>query len=108
MLTTRNLKQKVTHWATVSDGYGGYTYLAPQILKGRWEDKQELFRTPAGDEAVSKSVVYLSKAVEVGDYLYLGESVVVNPTALKGAYEVRQYNESPDLRNLQSLKKALL
>jgi hypothetical protein len=108
MLTTRNLKQSATHWATVPDGYGGYTYSTPKILRCRWENKQEVFRKPNGDESVSEAVVYLDAKVEVGDLLYLGETTAADPYTLTGVYEVRQYNESPDLRALQTLRKAIL
>lgn len=107
MTIARNLKQDVTWWAASPDGYGGYTYSSPQTIKGRWQDKQELFRTPAGDEQVSKAIVYLDQDVDVGDYLYEGLSTAADPTSLE-AYQVRQFGKVPDLRNLQSLRKAIL
>ena len=38
----------------------------------RWENRQELFIDPSGNETLSKAVVYLDQEVDLGGYLYLG------------------------------------
>ncbi len=105
----RKLKQDVTFWAAVSDGFGGYTYSAPVTIRGRWEAKVELFRNVAGDELQSESVVYLSADVDEGDYIFLGTSVAADPaTPDIGAEQVRGFRKVPDLASLTYERKAFL
>ena len=107
----RNLRQQVTHWPlTGSDGYGGFTYGAPVLHKGRWEDKNELFITPDHEEVVSAAVVYLNTDVAAGDYLAEGDFATVptaNPVTVNGR-RIRNYGKSTDLRGLVALRKAWL
>jgi len=106
------MKQDVTHWpVTGSDGYSGFTFGPPIELKGRWEEKGEMFLTEENEEVVSKAVVYLGADVDVGDYLAEGKHALIPvPTALSNprAYRVRQRAKITDLRNLQCLRKAYL
>ncbi len=109
-IASRHLRQDVTQWpVTGSDGYGGFTYGAPMLLKGRWEDKNELFLTLENEEAVSNAVVYLSVDIAVGDYFGLGDLTSTNdPTTLAAAYRSRLYHKSTDLRALQSIRRVFL
>lgn len=107
-MDARHLKQDVTHWASVPNGYGGYSFTGPNALKGRWEDTAELFRTSAGNEEVSRSVVYVSVDIEIEDYLYLGTSTDSDPTLVSGAFRVRQFAKIPDLRLVTYERKAWL
>ncbi len=103
-----NLDQPITVWTATKNGYGGLTFGPPVALEGRWQDKIEQFRTASGDEKVSKSVVYLSVDVAIGDYLFEGTSEAVDPSILTGASEVQQLAKTPDLRTLRTLRKAFL
>ncbi len=108
MTLQRNLKQDVTHWAVTPDGFGGFSFIAPAPLKGRWEEVAELFRDPAGEEEVSKATVYLSADVVTSDYLFLGTTAAVDPTAIADTFQVRQFHKTPDLRLLDFERKAFL
>lgn len=107
----RNLREDVTHWpVTSSDGYGGFLYDTPILLKGRWEDKNELFLTPDNEEVMSSAVVYLNTDVDPGDYLAQGDHATVpiaNPTTVS-AKRIRNYGKSTDLRALVALRKVWL
>ena len=109
-IATRHLRQDVTQWpVTGSDGYGGFTYGAPVLLKGRWEDKAVLFLTLENEEVVSNAIVYLSVDIAVGDYFGLGDLTATNdPTSLPATYRSRQYHKSTDLRALQSIRRIFL
>lgn len=102
---------KVTHWVTTPNGFGGYTFALPTILDGRWEDTAERFLSDAGKETISKSIAYLSADVLTEDYLMLGETSEANPTNLtdgKTAYLVERFDKIPDVRNLCFERKAYM
>jgi hypothetical protein len=107
-IITRNLRQKVTYWSSVPDGFGGYTFTVPHIANSRWEEKAVLFRAPDGEEQTSSAVVYLDIGLEVGDYLYLGESALASPVGLAETHQIRQFYKTPDLRNHEVENKAML
>lgn len=102
---------KVTHWVSTPDGFGGYTFALPVILDGRWEDKTEKFMTDDGRETISKAIAYLSADVLTEDYLMFGETSEADPTNLtdgKIAYPVEGFDKIPDVRNLSFERKAYL
>jgi len=104
----RYFPQEITWWArNATDKFGQYTYSAPVVIKGRWEEKNELFRNRAGDEEVSAAVVYVDRNIEVGDYLMLGVSKSMNVT-LVDAQEVKKFMSTPDIRTLSNVRKAIL
>lgn len=105
---TPNLVQDITYWTTSSDGFGGSTYGAPQSLKGRWEERNDVFRTPNGQEKVSKAVVYLDTDVEINGYLYLGVSVASDPTTVSGATLIEGFRKIPNLGAVRFERKAYL
>ena len=104
----RNYKDEVTHWAATPGDFGSFIFAAPVTVKGRWEEKSELFRTPEGEEEVSKSIVLLACDVNVDDYLFLGESDVADPTSISDTHQVRQFMKTPDLRSVEYLRRAIL
>jgi len=109
---SRHLKDSATHWpVTGSDGFGGFLFGAPVLLRARWEDKAELFLTDNKEEEVSKSVVYLEVDVSTGDYLSEGDHAttpVSDPSSLTTAHRIRQHGRSTDLRSMQQLHKVYL
>jgi hypothetical protein len=107
---SRNFKQTVTHWAITGEGsFSGPTFAAPNVMKGRWDYRNELFRTPAGDEEVSRTIAYLESDVDVGDYVIEGDySEVSDPTTLPQAFRVKQFQKISDLRNVFVLRKVWL
>ncbi len=102
------LKQKITYWTPgAPDGFGGTAWGTPVTVNGRWEQRAETFRDERGDEQVSRSIVWLTEDVSIGDFLFLGASTASDPTLL-GAHEVRQFVSTPDLRNVQQERRAYL
>lgn len=113
MTFERNLRQDVTHWpVTGSDGFGGFTFGSPVLLRGRWEDTNEIFTDGVSmEQAVSRSIVYLGADIDEGDYLALGDFVtgtpVTDPTTVT-SHRIRTRDKSTDLRGLRTLRKAYL
>jgi hypothetical protein len=98
----RNLQQTLTHWSKASsDGYGGDNWTTPELVKCRWEEITDEtltgFYQPADERVISRSVVYTFVRFVQGDYLYLGESIEANPTALVEAYVIRSVSAIPSL-----------
>jgi hypothetical protein len=105
-MLTFGLRQDITKWSTTPDSFGGYSFGAPVALKGRWEDRVEIFRNPTGEEEASRAVVFLDADVDVNDYIYQGTSVASDPTTVTGAWRVRAFVKTPDLRNAQTERRA--
>lgn len=99
--------EPVTHWVPTPDGFGGHSFSAPTVLNGRWEEKSERAMNSEGVEVVSNTVVFLDADVDEGDYLYRGSSVIADPTTLD-ARQVQVFQKIPDIRNVSSIRKALL
>ena len=80
------LKQEVTYWTkNGQDKYTKPTFDAPVVVKGRWEDKENLLKTNGQVYVISTSTVYMKIALSVGDYVYEGKSVETDPTKVLGA-----------------------
>lgn len=96
---SRQLREDLTFWGSPTpNGFGGFTFAAPVGCKGRWEDKQELFIDPAGEQLMSSAVAYPAIDVEIGGYLFLGTSAGADPTVVGGARRIQQYAKSPSMR----------
>ncbi len=96
---TRNLRQVATYWATgAPDGFGGLSLSAPVPIKCRWEDRTELIRSPNSGEITTTARVYVDQDVDIEGYLFLGSSVVTDPTTVAGAREIRDFKRLPDIR----------
>jgi hypothetical protein len=109
-LYTRNMPHDATYWAPgANDGVGGKTYGAPVLIKCRWQDQQDVFRSDAGEELTSSAVAYVASEVETNGYLALGdETAVASPREVRGARQIKAIVKSPALRNDRVLHKAML
>ena len=71
---------------------------------GRWEDTQKKFVNAAGEEEVSKAVIYLGQDVDLGGWVWLGDIDDVSsadqddPENLAGAHEIRAFNKTPNIK----------
>ena len=114
MRLSRLLNQTIVYWGTPSyDGYGGRTFDDPVELTGRWEDKNVLFIDSNGSERTSESIIYLTQAVDIGGFLYLGElddfsSSATEPQDHENAREIRSCSKSPDVKGTTNLFKVML
>jgi hypothetical protein len=103
-------KQTATHWSSTGvDGYGEPTFAAPVSLTCRWEDTTSLIQDAEGNTVPSRSRVWLSTIVKVGDYLYKGVTAAADPRELDNqAYRVMDYREIPGLDGIIAERLALL
>lgn len=107
----QKLRQTITVWSTTPDGYGGWTFSTGITVKGRWEERSEIFTgRVTGKEEVSRAVIFLDRDIDVDDWVALGDYTgTANPTTLPQiAFPVRDFSSIPDLRNLVRIRKAVI
>lgn len=83
--------QMSTYWERASpDGYGGWSYTAPQQLLVRWENRLEQIVSPTGEIVTSSAKVWVPARLKLGGYLFNGESTDTNPEVLTSppAYKI--------------------
>ena len=103
------LPHTVTWWEkTGVDGYGKPAFATPTTLTGRWEDGRSLDRMGSWEEENSSARVFLSEAVEQGDYLYWGTSTAVDPLVTTGASEIKAIRVLSSIGGAEVLYMALL
>lgn len=107
------LRQTAVYWASpVNDGYGGFTFDDPVELDVRWEDVQQLFVTPQGEQKVSRAVVYVDQDMDIGGYLFLGNLGDLDsaqlPLPQDGAMVILGYSKSSDVAGKNYLRKVWL
>lgn len=104
---TRNLTSTITVWGQGSlDIYGNAAFSTPVAIKGRWEDRNDLFRDNTNNELVSKAVVYVDTDVSVGSFVYLGTSTASSPPP--NSWEVKAFRKIPNLSGTESERKCYL
>lgn len=103
-------RETITHWpVTGTDSYGSYTFGTPVTMRARWEDSQTKFINTEGEEVVSRAVVTLTRPVSALDYIARGDlSSYDAPSQSIGAYQVRGYNRTTNLRNSQNIMQAFI
>jgi hypothetical protein len=108
-MSLRDHPQDITYWAATPNGFGGNTFAAPVIVKGRWEDKQIMFFAPNKEEIQSKAVAYLEADVAIGDYIGPGDQTTFPvATSAPTAYPVMQFRKTPDNRFNSYERKAIM
>ena len=105
----RSYRQKATYWGVpTSNGVGGESFATPVVLLVRWEDRKEQFTMEDGELAVSNAIVFVKQDVEIGGYLYLGETDEASPHLIPEAFPIRQFRKVPNLRAVTSERRAFL
>jgi hypothetical protein len=90
MSYTSLLTDTITRWTTpTNDGYGGLSFGTPAQILGRWQDENNNFQDPAGEEFVSSAIIYTTVQLNHNDWVYEGTSADANPQDQEGAYRVR-------------------
>ena len=110
----RKYKQDITYWAPSGgdDGYGKEILAIPVVFKGRWSDKQETFLNAHGEQVVSRATIHYPPNMTIIEGGWLARGVYRpsdgNPKDIAGAIIVRRTAEIPDLRNLSTVKMAMV
>jgi len=102
--------EAITWWqVTGSNGYGGFTFAAPVVIEGRWEDKQVRFMSHEGEELTSVALAYIDTDVSSGDFLARGdESGNALPEDATEAHRIEKYDKVPDLRLVEVVRKVMM
>lgn len=110
-------KQSAWVWDNpVGDGYGGYSYDAPEHILVRWEEKREEFRDASGNLSISNAIVYTGQDVAEGAMLMLDAdfsdssgAVPTDPTdSAIEAWTVRKFEKLPTLDAKDFLRTCIL
>ena len=108
----RMRQQTAVYWERQSaDSYGRYSYAEPIELPCRWEQKVEEFRDSKGEKLVSKATVYLDRVVKQGDIMRQGTldlDAPADPRSLTDVFEVRIFEQVPDIKAEETLHIARL
>lgn len=107
-------KQCITYWAPGSfDGEGRRAFTAPEIIFGRWENRQEEFMDPMGKTLISKAIAFFPDGCEqsipeIGGWLFLGNSDEDTPASQANAFEIKQMMITPDLRLVRNENRVIM
>jgi hypothetical protein len=109
----RARKQYAVYWEKIGDDKNGTPiYAAPVEIRCRWDDMQEEYLDSKGRMNVSSAIVMVDRVVTLGGVLWRGRLAAIEtaevPKDNPGAYEIRKYNETPNLRNTETLREAVL
>ncbi len=105
----RHYRQDATYWSAGGvDDSGDPTWGAATAVRVRWEDKITVSTNASGEEMMTTSQVFIKIDMEIGGFLFLGTSVVADPTTLDGAKEIQAFFKIPRLRNNGFERRALL
>lgn len=114
-IITSKLKQTAIYWGSpVSDGQGGRTFDDPVEVSVRWEERQEKFISAAGQEAMSKAILYVEQDMDLGGYLFLGSLTDLasdeetDPLIVDNAYAIQASEKTPNLKADVFLRKLWL
>src|SRR6266513_567931 len=110
-IITKMRKQKAILLRRLApDKYGKFAFDIPVEISCRWEDVIQEFLDHVGEKRISQSVVYVDRVVKIGDRLMRGEltSSVPNDPLLTESFEVKQFNQLPNLKATESLLTAYL
>ena len=104
----RNMLQEATYWPPPVHGLtGDQVFQDGQRVVCRWEDKNILSLTAAGEEFTSLAIVYVGAEIKAGGFLALNEERGA-PRPIEEAQEIRALNKSPRRDGLQALYKAII
>ncbi len=106
-------KQTAVYWALSSvNTYGENQYAAPVEIACRWEDVSVEFLDNDGSTQMSRARVYVDRDVIIGSVLMLGVIAditdEVNIKENAGAWEIRKFDNLPNLKATEFLKTAML
>ena len=81
------------------DGFGGFTYDEPALIKCRWDDKTELIRAANGEEKVSRAEILVIDDLVNGGLLQLAEDGEDPPGEPTNAHAILVVQKNPMFRS---------
>ena len=112
-IINRMRKQDAVYWPFVSvNEFGVKAVGSPVAIRCRWEDRNEEFLDANGERQMSMAIVYVDRDAPVGGVLMLGTTAditdAVNIKENAGAFEIRRFDNLPDIKANEFLKTAYL
>ena len=112
-IISRMRRQNAVYWPYSSvNEFGVKVVGSPVAIKCRWEDKSEEFLDSNGEIQISNAVVYVDRDTPIGGILMLGTiSNITDAVDIKeneGAFEIRRFDNLPNLKAKEYLKTAYL
>ncbi len=105
----KHLRQRATYWSrTGATNSGDPVFAVAKSIKVRWEARDVAFTNAAGEEARSNAVVFVKEDMTAGDFLFLGASVVADPTTVVGSSEIQGFMKLPQLIGSAFERRAFL
>ena len=108
-LLAGKLNQTATYWAPT--GYNRrseQTFAAPVQISVRWDDVEETYTSPMGEQRRSKAKVLVDQDLRVGGYLQQGTSTETNPKGLPNAFIINAFNRFPTVSGTEVVREAIL
>ena len=112
-VSKRFMKQTAVLWvAEAPDNFGKPTYAAPVIIGCRWTVQTVEFITPNGERELSRAVLIVDRDITLGSMVFLGTIADLtdedNPRENDGAWEVRHFGSTPDLKGKKFHRTVML
>jgi hypothetical protein len=113
-IITRMRKQVAVWWgqSAAPDAFGQPVWGAPVQIKCRWEDSVSEYIAKDGSTQRSTSRVYVDRVMKEGDLLRLGAITTLTnlsvPKKNSGVWEIKSFNQLPNIRNSETLLTAYL
>ena len=106
-------RQAAVYWPPLpADQYGVPTWGAPVQIKCRWEDTIEEFIDAKGSKAFTRAKVFADRVLTPGGVLFKGTLAAISSSAAPkdnpGAWEIRSFNNTPNLNQTDVTNVALL
>ena len=103
-------RQTITVWVSggARDRFGRVSAMPPREIKGRWEQRGDLFIDAEGNQVVSAAVVYVKEPFATGDYVFLGSSAETDPKMIGSAFIIRAVSRTPSLSGREEIIKLWL
>jgi hypothetical protein len=114
MSLIKKMRRQIAVWwaSTGVDRHGDESYAVPVEIKCRWEDSSEEFLDAEGQRQMSNAIVYVDRDTPNGGVLMLGTlDDITDPINVKentGAWEIRKFDNLPNIRATEFLKTAIL
>ena len=104
------LNQNITIWVqNGTDQFGKPKFNSPTTVKGRREQKSELFKGSDATDKVTTAIFYTESTIPTPrSWVYLGTSTASDPTAVSNAAEIEQVQIMPSVNAQITLTKILV
>jgi hypothetical protein len=112
---THYMRDDAVYWGPASLGaYGTKTFDAAVGVAVKWFERQDIYRKPTGEEAVSSAVVHVQDDMEVGGYIWRGSILALsvaekaNPQIVSGAKKIEAYEKTEVLSGGRYVRRVFL